>query len=131
MLAGIHYERKCSGCGTICHPYATGVMELTLKPLDSDQKPVTRYVTEYGCNKCDQLNFFEVDQKHVNYFRDLRLAKQHEFILDPTWECKDCGHDYDSHNLAMCLGANEVDGKPVQNCKCFKFTFIKTRKSSK
>ena len=126
MLTGILYERKCCGCGEICHPYGMGVMELTLKPLDGTLQPVTRYVAEYGCNKCDQLNFFEIDCAHVNYFRDLNLARQHEQIMNPTWECKDCGHDYDVHDQISCLGANDVDGKRVQNCKCFKFAFIKT-----
>ena len=125
-MTGILYERKCSGCGEICKPYGFGVMELSLKPIDSNINPVTRYVAEYGCSNCDQLNFFEVDNAHVNYFKDLDRERQTREVMDPTWECKDCEHKYDVHSQLNCLGANEVNGKREQNCKCMKFAFVKS-----
>lgn len=125
-MAGVRYERTCSGCGGIVRPYAIYPVDLNVKPLFEKNSSLTeRFVALYGCNKCDLLNIFEIDYTHVRYFRDLELARrQNNYLSNPTWECKDCNHDYDVHSDFLCLGTNEKDGKRVQDCKCNKFAFV-------
>ena len=120
-MTGILATRKCVGCGNICRPYATGPLELKMKKLSEDDYHVN-YVVQYSCDNCDLVQFFEIDGTHVRYFEDLERERKRSEINNPTWECKDCNHDYDRHSKLGCMGISE------EKCTCFKFAFTKSKK---
>jgi len=128
-MAGVRYERPCSGCGETTKPYGIYPVDLNVKPLFDEKSVWTeRFVALYGCDKCNLLNMFEIDSVNVRYFQDLERAKSKSDIFNPTWECKDCGHGYEYHSDLNCLGINEKDGQRLQNCKCYKFSFVLRKK---
>lgn len=128
-MPGILYERKCSACNEICHPITSRPVKLSFIPMD--KADIGRsydgpYVALYICDKCNFLNYFEIDDETVRYFEDLIIAEKHEEIHNPTKICKDCKHEHRDHSSMNCLGVNEENGNRVQNCKCMKFAFNKT-----